>query len=91
VAPGSRLAAAVGEELARCTSHHHQGVATIGEGLEPVAWAPDGLVEALEPADPRAWFVAVQWHPEATAADDPGQQALFDAFAAEVRARAAAG
>jgi putative glutamine amidotransferase len=91
VAAGSRLAAAVGEELARCTSHHHQGVATIGEGLEPVAWAPDGLVEALEPADPRAWFVAVQWHPEATAADDPGQQALFDAFAAEVRARAAAG
>jgi putative glutamine amidotransferase len=34
--------------------------------------------------------VAVQWHPEATAADDPSQQALFDAFAAEVRARAAA-
>jgi putative glutamine amidotransferase len=91
VAAGSRLAAAVGEELARCTSHHHQGVATIGEGLEPVAWAPYGLVEALEPADPRPWFVAVQWHPEATAADDPGQQALFDAFAAEVRARAAAG
>jgi putative glutamine amidotransferase len=91
VAPGSRLAAAVGEELGRCTSHHHQGVATIGEGLVPVAWSPDGLVEALEPDDPRGWFVAVQWHPEATAADDPGQQALFDAFAAQVRARATAG
>ena len=91
VTPDSRLAAAVGEELARCTSHHHQGVATLGEGLVPVAWSPDGLVEALEPVDPRGWFVAVQWHPEATAADDPGQQALFDAFAAEVRARAAAG
>jgi putative glutamine amidotransferase len=91
VAPGSRLAVGVGEELTRCTSHHHQGVATIGEGLVPVAWSPDGLVEALEPADPRHWCVAVQWHPEATAADDPGQQALFDAFAAEVRARASAG
>jgi putative glutamine amidotransferase len=91
VAAGSRLAAAVGPELARCTSHHHQGVAAIGEGLVPVAWSPDGLVEALEPVDPRGWFVAVQWHPEATAADDPGQQALFDAFAAQVRARAAAG
>jgi putative glutamine amidotransferase len=89
VAPDSRLAAAVGgKELARCTSHHHQGVAAIGEGLVPVGWSPDGLVEALEPADPRPWFVAVQWHPEATAADDPAQQALFDAFAAEVRARA---
>jgi putative glutamine amidotransferase len=91
VALGSRLAEAVGEELARCTSHHHQGVADIGEGLVPVAWSPDGLVEALEPGDPRGWFVAVQWHPEATAADDPGQQALFDAFAAQVMARAAAG
>jgi putative glutamine amidotransferase len=91
VAPGSRLAAAVGEDLARCTSHHHQGVSGIGEGLVPVGWSPDGLVEALEPADPRSWFVAVQWHPEATAADDPAQQSLFDAFAAEVRARAAAG
>ena len=91
VAPDSRLGAAVGEELARCTSHHHQGVAEVGEGLVPVAWSPDGLVEAIEPADPRGWFVAVQWHPEATAADDPGQQALFDAFAAQVRARAAAG
>jgi putative glutamine amidotransferase len=90
-APGSRLAAAVGEELARCTSHHHQGVADVGDGLEPVAWSPDGLVEGLEPTDPRGWLVAVQWHPEATAADDPAQQALFDAFAAQVRARAAAG
>jgi putative glutamine amidotransferase len=89
MAPGSRLFEAVGEELDRCTSHHHQGVADLGEGLVPVAWSPDGLVEALEPADPRDWFVAVQWHPEATAADDPGQQALFDAFAAHVRARAA--
>jgi putative glutamine amidotransferase len=91
VAPGSRLAAAVGEGLDRCTSHHHQGVATVGEGLVPVAWSPDGLIEALEPEEPRGWLVAVQWHPEATAADDPAQQALFDAFAAEVRARAAAG
>jgi len=91
VEPGSRLARAVGEAgLERCTSHHHQGVATLGEGLVPVGWSPDGLVEALEPGDPRPWFVAVQWHPEATAADDPGQQSLFDAFADEVRTRAAA-
>jgi putative glutamine amidotransferase len=92
VAPGSRLAAAVGAAgLERCTSHHHQGIATIGDGLVAAGWSPDGLVEALEPEDPHPWFVAVQWHPEATAADDPGQQALFDAFAAQVRARAAAG
>jgi putative glutamine amidotransferase len=33
------------------------------------------------------WFVAVQWHPEETAATDPHQQALFDAFAEEAAGR----
>jgi len=46
-------------------------------------------VEGLEPADGDGWTVAVQWHPEATAAEDPVQQALFDAFGDEVRAFAA--
>jgi len=27
------------------------------------------------------WLVAVQWHPELTAGDDPVQQRLFDALA----------
>jgi putative glutamine amidotransferase len=31
--------------------------------------------------------VGVQWHPEDSAADDPAQQGLFDAFVAECRAR----
>jgi putative glutamine amidotransferase len=26
------------------------------------------------------WLLAVQWHPEITAAHDPQQQALFNAF-----------
>jgi putative glutamine amidotransferase len=43
-----------------------------------VAWAPDGMVEALE--HEHGWCVAVQWHPEETAEDDPVQQRLFDAF-----------
>ncbi len=85
VEPGSRLGAAIGSTtLDRCTSHHHQGVDRLGEGLVPVAWTDDGLVEALEAPPGGPWMTAVQWHPEATAADDPAQQALFDAFAAEV-------
>lgn len=92
IAPGSRLALAVGaERLERCTSHHHQGVDRLGSGLSPVSWSDDGVVEALEPVDGDGWAVAVQWHPEATAEDDPSQQALFDAFADQVRAFAAHG
>lgn len=93
VAEGSRLHEAVAgaERIARCASHHHQGVDRVGAGLAPVGWSDDGLVEALEPEDADgAWMVAVQWHPEETAADDPAQRALFDAFAARAREHAGA-
>lgn len=91
VAAGSRLAAAVGStRLGACTSVHHQGIDRLGTGLQAVGWSDDGLVEALEPAGHDGWFVAVQWHPEATAADDSSQQALFDALANEARRRTAA-
>lgn len=91
VAGGSRLGAAVeAERIVHCASHHHQGVDKVGEGLVPVGWSDDGLVEALEPEGAGdAWMVAVQWHPEETAGSDPVQQALFRAFAERVRERAA--
>jgi putative glutamine amidotransferase len=87
VSPGSRLADAVGgaERLERVTSHHHQGVAEVGDGLVAVGWSDDGLVEAVEPDGDGPWLVAVQWHPEATAGHEQTQQALFDAFVAEAR------
>ncbi|HEX2700442.1 MAG TPA: gamma-glutamyl-gamma-aminobutyrate hydrolase family protein [Acidimicrobiales bacterium] len=87
VSPGSRLAAACGQEVLRCTSHHHQGVDRMADGVVAVAWSGDGLVEAVELDDPAAWVVGVQWHPEMTSADDPSQQAIFDGFASVVRGR----
>ncbi|HSH22919.1 MAG TPA: gamma-glutamyl-gamma-aminobutyrate hydrolase family protein [Acidimicrobiales bacterium] len=90
IAPSSRLAAAVASDrLSSCTSIHHQGIERLGDGLMAVGWSDDGLVEALEPAEGDGWLVAVQWHPEITAADDPGQQALFNAFTREARRCAA--
>lgn len=78
VRAGTRLAEAAGSTRpAACHSVHHQAVATIGSGLTLVAEADDGMPEALE-LDRARWVVAVQWHPEDTAADDPEQQALFD-------------
>jgi putative glutamine amidotransferase len=86
VAPDSRLAKAAGgaEHVHACTSVHHQAVDRVGDGLVPVAWSHDGLVEALERPAGEPWLLGVQWHPEMTAATDPGQQALFDAFAASL-------
>lgn len=81
IAAGTRLASLLGREEVLAASWHHQAVKALGRGLVPVAYAPDGLVEALEwPEYP--WLLAVQWHPELTAASDPGQQGLFDAFVA---------
>ena len=56
----------------------------MGPSTRVVARAPDGIVEGIELADPDTpWIVGVQWHPEDTAADDPAQQRLFEAFVAE--------
>jgi putative glutamine amidotransferase len=85
VAESSRLAESSGRATLSGLSHHHQGLDRLGRGLIPVAWSEDGLVEAVERPD--GWLVAVQWHPEETASEDPGQQALFDAFVERARAR----
>jgi putative glutamine amidotransferase len=63
--PGSLAARAAGEELHGTKSHHHQGVATIGDGLEVTGHSVlDDLPEALEAPD-RRFVLGVQWHPEA--------------------------
>ena len=83
VTEGTLLAQAAGRSVLRCTSHHHQAVDMLGAGLTAVAASGDGLVEALELEDPGGrWVLGVQWHPEMTAAEDPGQQALFGALVA---------
>jgi len=84
-AEGTRLAESSGAAALQCWSAHHQGVDELGEGLVPVGWAEDGLVEALE--RDRGWVLGVQWHPEQTAGQDPTQQSLFDGLVAASRRR----
>lgn len=81
---GSRLAEALGTQEVEGSGSHHQAVERLGEGLRAVAWAEDGLIEGVEHDE--GWVVAVQWHPERTAAEDPVQQRLFDAFVERCRA-----
>jgi putative glutamine amidotransferase len=62
---GSLAARAAGEELHTTKSHHHQGVAEIGEGLRVTGVSVlDDLPEAIETDGP-AFCLGVQWHPEA--------------------------
>nr|WP_202552546.1 gamma-glutamyl-gamma-aminobutyrate hydrolase family protein [Streptomyces sp. SID8352] len=84
--PGSVVAAATGTGTATASCYHHQRVDRPGEGLTVTARAADGTVEAMEAPGVGGWFLAVQWHPEDTAAEDPAQQRLFDAFVGAARA-----
>lgn len=62
---GSLAARVAGEEVHTTKSHHHQSVATIGEGLEVTGFSTlDELPEALE-APANRFALGVQWHPEA--------------------------
>jgi putative glutamine amidotransferase len=75
---GCRLAKALGVERFDGASYHHQAVDRLGEGFVVTGAASDGVIEAME--HEAGWFIGVQWHPEDTAADDPIQQRLYDAF-----------
>lgn len=77
VTPDSRLARIMGQTDVSTASWHHQAVRELAGGLNIIARAPDGIVEAIELVD-RPELVAVQWHPELTAENDPNQQRLFD-------------
>ncbi len=91
--PWSRLSATTKSSALRSSSHHHQGVDRLGNGIVATGHSPDGLIEAIElgsndPDDVETtWMVGVQWHPEDTADKDPVQQSLFDALALLARLR----
>ncbi|MBI5600195.1 MAG: gamma-glutamyl-gamma-aminobutyrate hydrolase family protein [Gemmatimonadetes bacterium] len=78
---GSRLAAAAGDLVIEVNSFHHQGVDQLAPSLRATAYAPDGVVEAVETTDDW-WALAVQWHPEELLQDaKPWDRAIFQAFA----------
>ncbi|KAB7790492.1 gamma-glutamyl-gamma-aminobutyrate hydrolase family protein [Bifidobacterium leontopitheci] len=60
-------------------SFHHQAIRLLGDGLKPMAIAPDGIVEAVYAPD-RRFVWAVQWHPEFAHKVDANQRAIFSAF-----------
>jgi putative glutamine amidotransferase len=80
VEPGTRLAEALGVTRCSVRSHHHQAAADLAPKAIASSWSDDGVNEGFEL--PEGWVVAVQWHPEVTAEEDPVQQRLFDAFVA---------
>ncbi len=81
----SRLHELLGADELRVNSLHHQAVSRPGAGAHVVAWAPDGVAEALELPGQR-FAIAVQYHPEELVATDALSRRLFAAFAEACRA-----
>jgi putative glutamine amidotransferase len=48
------------------SSSHRQAVAQVAPGFVASAWAPDGVVEAIE----RGSLIGVEWHPESDESSD---------------------
>ncbi len=88
-----------GAESLEVNSIHHQGIHRLAPGLRPTAWAPDGIIEAVEDTAADRFVVGVQWHPEwldpadGVGTDAPAPRAdggaVFAAFVDECRRRAA--
>ena len=86
ISQGSLIARLAGRSEVEVNSYHHQSVQNPGRNLRPVAFAPDGIIEAVEDATGR-FIIGVQWHPERGWKDDPFSQALFTSFIDEARLR----
>ena len=86
VMPGSILAAHLGER-ADVDSYHHQAVDRLGTGLEAVAWAPHGTIEAIEMPSSRAFVLGVQWELHEEWQDDERSLDIWRTFVTDARRR----
>jgi putative glutamine amidotransferase len=82
--PESLAARAAGGERVSVKSHHHQGIADLGQGLEVSGRADDGEVEAIE-ARAHEFALGVLWHPE-----EDERSAVIAALVEQARERRAA-
>jgi putative glutamine amidotransferase len=85
---GTRLGRVLGTLEIQVNSMHHQAIERLGEGLREVAWAPDGVIEAVEMPGDERFVLGVQWHPEELAGHDPAARNLFAAIVDAARHRA---
>jgi putative glutamine amidotransferase len=84
---GTRLGTIMENGELSVNSLHHQAIKRLGRGLRDVAWAPDGVIEAVEMPDTRALVIGVQWHPEDLVGHDAAARRLFSSLVQAALAR----
>ena len=84
VSINGELQSLLGKDILQVNTLHHQAVKDLGDGLIPMAVAPDGLIEAVQMPEKRfVW--AVQWHPEYLFKTDRDSLAIFSCFVENCR------
>lgn len=88
--PGGRFATLFGGTEVLTNTLHGQGIFDPGPRIVIEGRAEDGTPEAIFVAGAPGFTLAVQWHPEWNAQNDPVSRPLFEAFGKAVRDFAAA-
>ena len=83
--PGGVLREAYGQDQLEVISVHYQGADKLGPGLKVEATAPDGVIEAVSAEVNGAPVLAVQWHPEWRANENPQSQIFFQLLGRALR------
>ncbi len=83
VKPGSGVDLLDANSGLRVNSHHHQSVKDVGEHLEAIAWAGDGVIEAIQDRREGRFVLGVQWHPELSHKTDDLSRKIFSTFIQE--------
>lgn len=78
--PGGRFAHIFGADEVLTNTLHGQGIETPGQRVIIEGWAPDDTPEAIHIEGASGFAMAVQWHPEWNAGEDPVSRRLFEAF-----------
>jgi putative glutamine amidotransferase len=90
IVDGGMLHRLLGGRRVKVNSLHGQGVDRLAPRAKVEAvCCEDGQVEALSVPDAQAFALALQWHPEYKALENPVSMKLFEAFAAACRSRLA--
>ena len=69
----------LGKDTLEVNTLHHQAIKDLGDGLAPMAMAPDGIIEAAR-MEGKGFVWGIQWHPEYMFKTDPNSLAIFSYF-----------
>lgn len=79
ITEGTPLYQLLQQKTLSVNSYHHQGIRTLGVGLEVMAVSEDGLTEGICVPD-KKFIWGIQWHPEFIYHKDDTARKIFQAF-----------